>query len=91
MEIERINQRVHLHQGIPAFKAGEWPGSLSSHWSDRGKIVLLPIRRENIILAEQDILYRPNGRKHFKPLLSKESTFKPAIKLIKEKMVSMDK
>lgn len=82
MEFELHKHKVLTHQGIPAFKAGEWPGAVSSHWSEIGKRILVPVRKENILLGMEEEHPLPRGRKHFESRTSSEWQFKSGVKQI---------
>ena len=93
MEIERIKHRIHSIDGIPAFKAGEWPGSISSHWSEIGKRILVPKTYENILPSSNE--NQPQrfhrGKKQFDIQISQEPKYKPGLKLMTERYQTQDK
>ena len=91
MEIERIKHRIYTLDGIPAFKAGEWPGSVSNHWSEIGKRILVPKCKENILLGSCDNKPFHPGKKHCEPQLSKEQTFLSGVKSLKDIYQKHDK
>lgn len=70
--------------GVPAYKAGEWPGIKSNHFTPTRRIIRA-INKETVFssnyLVNVDDYLPIYGRKHFKITPSKEKFYRPGIRI----------
>lgn len=92
--MEVIHQRVNYIDGVPTYKAGEWPGIKSSRWRTGSKQILKPL--ETISRNGFESIYFFNfpvisgGRKHYNTALSSELSFRPRVKVLPNRRYTQD-
>ena len=82
--MEEIKQKILSIDGVPANKAGEWPGIMSSHWGTSSIKILRQKNNYNIFSVyshiKKEIKPVISGQKHFEESRSKEYIFKPSLR-----------
>ena len=72
---------VYCIEGVPGYKAGEWPGLKSSRFENTRRII--HPKCSGIIFNENEPLPKPR-RKLLDPGPSKEFVFRPCVKMVKQ-------